>query len=46
VVDGWRAEARVIEGRFGEGILATRTVLDTSTKSWALPAPLVSLLLG
>ena len=28
VSSGWRAEARVIEGKFSAGVVATRTVLD------------------
>ena len=42
----WRSEAKVLEGRLGNGVLATRTIIDTSTPAWALPAPLVALLLG
>ena len=46
VARGWRGEARVVENTFGRGILATRTVVDTNPATWALPAPLVALLLG
>jgi predicted AAA+ superfamily ATPase len=46
VADGWRREALVLEGRLGHGILATKTVLDTSHPTWAVPAPMVALLLG
>ena len=45
VSSGWRAEARVIEGKLGAGVVATRTVLDLSHPAWAIPAPLVALLL-
>lgn len=45
VSSGWRAEARVVEGAFHAGVLATRTVLDTTKPAWALPAPVVALLL-
>lgn len=45
VSSGWRAEARAIEGKFAAGLLATRTVFDTSKPSWALPAPVLALLL-
>jgi predicted AAA+ superfamily ATPase len=45
VSSGWRAEARVIEGRLAAGIVATRTVLDSSHAAWALPAPVLALLL-
>jgi predicted AAA+ superfamily ATPase len=45
VSTGWRAEARVIEGRLAAGVVATRTVLDSSHPAWALPAPVLALLL-
>jgi hypothetical protein len=40
-----RAEARVIEGKLAAGVVATRTVLDSSHPAWALPAPVLALLL-
>jgi predicted AAA+ superfamily ATPase len=46
VSSGWRAEARTIEGRLAAGVVATRTVLDCAHPAWALPAPVVALLLG
>lgn len=42
---GWRAEAKTINGKYGRGILATKSVLDTTADVWAVPAPLVALLL-
>jgi uncharacterized protein len=45
VSSGWRAEARVIEGKFSAGVVATRTILDSSNPAWALPAPILALLL-
>jgi len=45
VSSGWRAEARSIEGFFSSGVLATRTISDTTHPTWALPAPIVALLL-
>jgi predicted AAA+ superfamily ATPase len=45
VSSGWRAEARSIEGFFSSGVVATRTILDTTKTAWALPAPIVALLL-
>lgn len=45
VSSGWRTEARVIEGRFGAGVLATRSVIDLSHPVWAVPVPLLALLL-
>ncbi|MGH2842536.1 MAG: AAA family ATPase [Solirubrobacteraceae bacterium] len=46
VSQGWRAEARTIEGKLCGGLVATRSILDCSNPSWAVPAPIVSLLLG
>lgn len=43
---GWRSEARVIEGKYNAGVLATKSVLDLDHPTWAVPAPLVALLLG
>jgi len=45
VASGWRAEAKVIEGRFAAGVLATRTIFDLSHPTWAMPAPVLALLL-
>jgi len=42
---GWKSDALTIDGKFGRGILATKSVLDTTGKVWAIPAPLVALLL-
>lgn len=46
VDQGWRAEARAIEGKYGRGIVATKSILDLEHPSFAIPAPLVALLLG
>jgi hypothetical protein len=45
VASSWRERARTIEGRFKRGIVATRSVLDIDSPSWAIPAPIVALLL-
>jgi uncharacterized protein len=37
--------SKVIEAKFGNGILATKSILDTNHPTWAVPAPLVALLL-
>lgn len=42
---GWKGEAKTIDGKFGGGILATKSVLDVTGRVWAVPAPLVALLL-
>jgi len=46
VAAGWRSEARTIEGKFARGVLATRTIADLQHPAWAVPAPLVALLLN
>jgi uncharacterized protein len=46
VDSGWRKEALTIEGRFTNGILATKTILDTGHPTWAVPAPIIASLLG
>lgn len=45
VADGWRAEARTIEGRYHAGIVATKNITRLDTPAWAIPAPLLALLL-
>lgn len=42
---GWKSEAKTVAGKYGRGILATKSVLDVSGDVWAVPAPLVALLL-
>jgi predicted AAA+ superfamily ATPase len=42
---GWRSEAKVLEGKYTRGILATKTLLDLTHPTWAVPAPVVALLL-
>jgi uncharacterized protein len=42
---GWRAEAKTVKGKYESGILSTKSVLDTTGDVWAVPAPLVALLL-
>jgi predicted AAA+ superfamily ATPase len=46
VSDGWRAEARTIEGRYHRGIVATKSITRLDTPTWAIPAPLLALLLA
>ncbi|MGI8850634.1 MAG: hypothetical protein ACR2KC_03095, partial [Acidimicrobiales bacterium] len=43
---GWRSEAKVIEGKYNAGVIATKSVLELTHPTWAVPAPLVALLLG
>lgn len=40
---GWKSEARTITGKYGRGIVATKTVLDLEGAVWAVPAPLLAL---
>ncbi len=42
---GWRSEAKAIGAKFAGGVVATRTVLDLTHPAWALPAPVLALLL-
>jgi predicted AAA+ superfamily ATPase len=42
----WRGEARAIENKYGHGVLATRTITNFDHVAWAIPAPVVALLLG
>ena len=46
VTQGWRGEAKVIEGRYHHGIIATRNIVDHAHAVWAIPAPFLALLLG
>ncbi len=39
---GSRREALTVRSAFGRGVLATRSLLDTSGDVWAVPAPLVA----
>jgi len=46
VTQGWRSKALVTENRFGRGVLATKNVTNFAHPAWAIPAPIVALLLG
>ena len=43
---GWRAQAQVVEKKYRAGILATKSILDLGNPAWAVPAPLLALLLA
>ena len=45
VDQGWKGEARTIDGKYQRGVLATKSILDVNGRVWAVPAPLLSLLL-
>ncbi|HEY5342132.1 MAG TPA: AAA family ATPase [Solirubrobacteraceae bacterium] len=42
----WKSEARTVAAAHGQGILATRNLLDTDGDVWAVPACIVAWLLG
>jgi uncharacterized protein len=46
VSDGWRKEALTIEGWSGAGIVATKTILNFDHPAWAVPAPILAVVLG
>lgn len=46
VSHGWRSEIRGLENTYAGGVVATKNLVDTRHPSWAMPAPLVALLLG
>jgi len=46
VTTGWRSDAKTIEGKFARGVVATRTITNLQHRSWAMPAPVVALLLN
>jgi uncharacterized protein len=39
---GWKREALTLRAALGQGVLATRGLLDTSSDIWAVPAPLIA----
>jgi hypothetical protein len=39
-------KALTVEGKFDRGIVATKTILDFESPAWAIPAPLLMMLLG
>jgi uncharacterized protein len=46
VSHNWRSEALVMRGRFNCGVLATKDIIDATGDVWAIPAPIVALLLN
>ena len=43
---GWRRDPLVLEGRYGRGVMATKSIVDLEHPSWVIPTPLVACLLG
>jgi uncharacterized protein len=46
VEHNWKSEARTMSAKYGRGILATKNITDLSGDVWAVPAPIVALLLN
>lgn len=46
VSKSWRRESLALRGRYGRGILATKDALDLTDDVWAVPAPILALLLN
>jgi uncharacterized protein len=46
VDSGWKREALTVRAAFGAGVLATRSLLDTSGDVWAVPAPFIAWMLN
>lgn len=46
VDSGWKGETHTIRNKFGHGIIATKSILDLDGDIWAIPAPVVALLLA
>jgi len=42
---GWVGEAKTLASKYAHGIMATKSILDVDGAVWAVPAPLVALLL-
>lgn len=42
----WKPEAKTLTGRLGRGIVATKDIIDIDGPIWAVPAPIVALLLA
>ena len=42
----WRKESRAVDAKYGVGVLATKSLLDIDAATWAVPAPLLALLIG
>jgi uncharacterized protein len=46
VSSNWRSESLVMRGRFHRGIVATKDIVDLADEVWAVPSPIVALLLN
>jgi predicted AAA+ superfamily ATPase len=46
VNSGWKREAQTAEAAYGRGILATRSIYDTSGAVWAVPASVLGWVIG
>ena len=46
VESSWKQDARTIAAKYGRGVLATKNITDLTGDVWAVPAPIVALLLN
>lgn len=46
VTQSWRRDALVLRGKYGRGLVATKDVVDLGGDGWAVPAPILALLLA
>lgn len=46
VSQNWRSETLVMRGRYGAGVLATKNIVDLDGPVWAVPAPILAMLLN
>jgi len=42
----WVEDGLVLEGRYGRGIMTTKSILDPEHRCWVIPAPLLACLLA
>ncbi len=45
VDSNWRSEGQVLNGKYHRGVLATKSILDLTDDVWAVPAPMIALLM-
>jgi predicted AAA+ superfamily ATPase len=46
VSQGWKSEKKGLEDVYGEGVIATRDILDTNERIWAIPSCLMAWAIG
>ncbi len=45
ISQGWRRDAQALRAVFGRGIVATKDITDLTTDVWAVPAPVLAMLM-